>query len=49
MLSDGEHLLYVNPVDGTKIRVENQDMNALPITINDHLITMDEKTNLTFF
>ena len=49
LLSDGEHLLYINPKDGTKIRFEKKNVNALPLVINGHLILMDEKTNLTFY
>ena len=49
VLSDGEHLLYVNPKTGAKIRVEKQDLNALPIVIDGRLITMDEKTKLTVY
>ena len=49
VLSDGEHLLYVNPETGEKLRVEDMDLNALPLVIDGHLIIMDKKTKLTVY
>ena len=49
VLSDGEHLLYINPVDGSKIRVENKELSTLPIAIDGHLITVDESAKLTVY
>ncbi len=49
VLSDGEHLLYVDPKTGSKIRVEKKDLNALPLVIDGRLVTMDENTNLTVY
>ena len=49
VLSDGEHLLYLDPKTGSKIRVEKKDLNALPIVVDGRLVTMDEKTNLTVY
>ena len=48
-LADGEHLLYINPENGKRLRVEKWDLNALPIVVNGHLMTMDEDAKLTVY
>ena len=48
VLSDGAVIVFVDPSNGKTIKTQKQSIQAQPIAVNGHLVTLDKKTNLTY-
>lgn len=48
MLSDGKSLFSVNPQTGEILAIEKKDIATTPIVTDQHLIIVDEKTNVIY-
>ena len=47
VLSDGSHLVFIDPANGKTLKVQKLATKAQPISVNGHLVTLDKKTNVT--